>query len=100
MFWKYPISKYVAPRADGLYVVRMQGRIKHVGIAFKNETKKNIKQQVIYHYRNDKSEVSFMTDSPSLTSIKYIKMDNYEKALEERERLYEKYKKHVRRYEV
>lgn len=99
MFWKYPISKWLAPRADGLYVVRMQGRIKHVGIAFKKETSKNIKQQIMYHYRNGKTEISWMNDNPSLTSIKFIKMDSYEEALKERERLYEKYKKHVRRYE-
>jgi hypothetical protein len=100
MFWKYPISKWLAPKKDGLYIVKHQGRVYHVGIAFKEKTGKNLKQQVKYHYHNQKTEIDWMYDTKQLTSVQYIVMDDYEAALKLREELYEKYKKRVKRYEV
>lgn len=100
MFIKYPFSKVLAPSKDGLYIVKHQGRVKHVGIAFKQHTGKNLKQQVKYHYNNDATEIAWMRDNNDLTSIKFIPMDNYEEAKQKREELYIKYEKRVNRYTV
>jgi hypothetical protein len=98
MFWKYPFSKWLAPKKDGLYIVKHQGRVYHVGLAFKKESGKNIKQQLRYHYHNQATPVAFMYDNKELTSVKFLPMDNYDQALKLREELYEKYKKRVQRY--
>ena len=100
MFIKYPFSKVMAPSKDGLYIVKHQGRVYHVGIAFKNHTGKNLKQQVKYHYTNQATEIDWMYDNKDLTSIKFIPMEDYEQACQKREELYIKYAKRVKRYEV
>lgn len=99
MFWKFPFAKWFAPRKNGLYIVKHQGKVKHIGIAFKTETGKNIKQQVKYHYNNEKSKITWMHDNKDMTSIKYIPMENFEEAKTKREAMYEVYKKRVKRYE-
>lgn len=99
MFIKYPFSKWFAPKKDGLYIVKHQGRVYHVGIAFSKETGKNLKQQVKYHYTNQKTEIDWMYDNRDLTSVKFLPMDNYEEAVKAREELYKKYEKRVKRYE-
>lgn len=99
MFWKYPIAQWISPRKDGLYIVKHQGRVRHIGIAFKEETGKNIKQQLRYHFHNQSTEVTFMYDNKDLCSVRFLPMTNYEEAKKTREELYEKYNKYVKRYE-
>lgn len=99
MYLKYPFSKWFAPKKDGLYIVKHQGRVRHVGIAFKSETGKDLKQQVNYHYKNEKTEIEWMYDNRELTSISFKPMDNYAEATAEREELYKKHEKRVKRYE-
>lgn len=100
MFWKYPFCSWFAPKKDGLYIVRHQGRVYHIGIAFKKHTGKNLRQAVKYRYNNQNSEIDFMQmGQRDLTSIKFIIMDDYEKALDKREELYKVHEKRVKRYE-
>ncbi len=100
MFIKYPFSKLMAPSKDGLYIVKHQGRVYHVGIAFKKHTGKNLKQQVKYHYNNEKTEIDWMYSTRELTSVKFLPMNDYEEAKRKREELYTKYAKRVKRYDV
>lgn len=100
MYLKYPFSKWFAPNKDGLYIVKHQGRIYHVGIAFKAHTGKTLAQQVKYHYNNQKSPIEWMWGNKELTSVKYIPMDNYEEAKHKRQELYKKYEKRMKYYEV
>lgn len=96
MYWKYPLAKWVAPKKDGLYIVKHQAKVFHVGIAFKNETGKNLKEQIMYHFRNTNTEIQRMYTSPELCSVKYIPMKYYKEAVIERTKLNEKYKKRIR----
>ncbi len=98
MFLKYPFSLLAAPKKDGVFVVKHQGKVRYIGVAFKEETGKNLKQQVKFLYKNEKGEVDFMQSMRELTSIHFIPMDSYEEALLEREILIEKYKKSVGKY--
>lgn len=98
MFIKYPFSLYVAPKKDGVFVVKHQGRVRYIGVAFEKETGRNLKQEVKFLYRNPKGEVDFMQSMRELTSVHYIPMNSYEEALEEREKLILKHKKSVGKY--
>jgi len=93
MFWKHPLGLAMAPSKDGLVIIKHQGRVRFIEIAFKNETGKNIKSLLKYHYGNEKSEPSFIHQMKELTSIKCIPMSNYQEALNEKLRLIEKHKK-------
>ncbi|MEC9485389.1 MAG: hypothetical protein UMR38_05900 [Candidatus Izemoplasma sp.] len=95
MYWKFPLGKWFAPRKDGLYIVKMQGRVKYIGIAFKNQTGRNIKQDVKYHFNHENTDADFMYTFRQLCSVKTIPMDSYEAAEVEQQRLKETYQKHL-----
>lgn len=98
MYKKYPFALLLAPKKDGLYVVKHQGKVRYIGIAFKGESGKNIKEELKYHYKNQKTEIAFMYDNPELTSVLHLPMGSYEAALEERQRLILKHQKTVGKY--
>jgi excinuclease UvrABC nuclease subunit len=95
MYWKYPFGLWFAPKKDGVYAVRHQGRVSYIGIAFEKETGKNIKKDLKYKFKRQDSPVPFMFSTKELCSVKFIPMDNYEAALQEKQRLIEKHKKHL-----
>lgn len=98
MYKKYPFGLLMAPKKDGLYVVKHQGKVRYIGLAFKKETGKNIKEDLKYHYKNQNSEIAFMYDNPELTSVHHIPMESYEFAISERQRIILKHEKTVGKY--
>ncbi|MCK4551557.1 MAG: hypothetical protein KAU02_01475 [Tenericutes bacterium] len=98
MFLKHPFCLLFAPKKDGIYIVRHNRRVRYIGVAFQEHTGKNIRQALKYHFKNDKTEITFMYEMPELTSVKSIPMASYETALEERDRLILKHKKSVAKY--
>ena len=98
MFLKYPMSLWLAPKKNGLYIVKHQGEIRYVGIAFKEHNGRNLKQEVKCQYKSSKSDIDFMYDSKKLTSIKFIPLANLEEAEIERELLIKLYRKTITKY--
>lgn len=95
MFWKFPLGLWFAPKKDGLFIVKFQGRIKYVGIAFTSETGGHIKKTLKTLFKRDNQSPGFMYTNSDLCSVKYLPMQSYDQAKVKMQALKEKYKKHL-----
>jgi|LGVE01.1.fsa_nt_gb hypothetical protein len=88
----HPLYKVFAPRKDGVYIVKKQGRAVYVGVAHAQKTGKNLKQAVKALFKAGNKVDEHFFEMRDIMAVKFFKEDNYEKALKMQKEFIVKYK--------
>lgn len=92
LFTPYPLCKTFAPKEDGIFIVKKQGRVAYVGLAYKKETGKNIKEALKSLFKSGNDVHEHFYDMREIMAVKTVKGLSYEEALKKQQELIKKHK--------